>query len=121
LLRHAAHGVSQQMRSAYIDPDHPNALPGAKFRVLVNSSRSSMQYFADHAATGNTQAEELQSLMHRIIEYLNHYWSRVSLIPRGALHVKSFASQIFLPAQLAHRVEINITHNANLPIRPTTS
>src|SRR5699024_11937995 len=57
LLRHAAHGVSQQMRSAYIYPDHPNALPGAKFRVLVNSSRSSMQYFADHAATGNTQAE----------------------------------------------------------------
>ena len=49
LLRHAAHGVSQQMRSAYIDPEHPNALPGAKFRVLVNSSRSSMQYFADHA------------------------------------------------------------------------
>src|SRR5699024_10020251 len=24
LLRHAAQGVSQQMRSAYIDPEHPN-------------------------------------------------------------------------------------------------
>ena len=57
LLRHAAYGVSQQMRSAYIDPEHPSALPGAKFRALVNSSRSSMQYFADHAAAGNTRAE----------------------------------------------------------------
>ncbi|HIY85802.1 MAG TPA: IclR family transcriptional regulator [Candidatus Yaniella excrementavium] len=47
LLRKAARGVSQQMRAAYIDPDHPHALPGAKFRVLINSSKSSMEYFAD--------------------------------------------------------------------------
>ena len=45
LLRHAAHGVSQQLRAAYIDPDHPHALPGARFRMLINSSRSSMEYF----------------------------------------------------------------------------
>lgn len=45
LLRNAARGVSQQMRAAYIDPDHPHALPGAKFRVLINSSKSSMEYF----------------------------------------------------------------------------
>lgn len=45
LLRNAARGVSQQMRAAYIDPDHPHALPGAKFRVLINSSESSMEYF----------------------------------------------------------------------------
>ncbi|OAV62731.1 IclR family transcriptional regulator [Enteractinococcus helveticum] len=45
LLRSAARRVSQQMRAAYIDPDHPHALPGAKFRVLINSSKSSMEYF----------------------------------------------------------------------------
>lgn len=45
LLRHAAHGVSKQMRAAYIDPAHPHALPGAKFRALISSSRSSMEYF----------------------------------------------------------------------------
>jgi len=45
LLRNAARGVSQQMRAAYIDPDHPHALPGTKFRVLINSSKSSMEYF----------------------------------------------------------------------------
>lgn len=48
LLRHAAHGVSQQMRTAYIEPSHPRALPGAKYRALINSSRSSMEYFEDH-------------------------------------------------------------------------
>ncbi|NWN88523.1 MAG: IclR family transcriptional regulator [Micrococcaceae bacterium] len=48
LLRHAAHGVSQQMRAAYIAPHHPRALPGAKFRALINSSRSSMEYFGIH-------------------------------------------------------------------------
>lgn len=48
LLRSAAHGVSQQMRAAYIDPHHPHALPGAKFRALINSSRSSMEYFELH-------------------------------------------------------------------------
>lgn len=47
LLRNAARGISQQMRAAYIDPNHPHALPGAKFRVLINSSRSSMEYFGD--------------------------------------------------------------------------
>lgn len=47
LLRNAARGVSQQMRAAYIDPNHPHALPGAKFRVLINSSRSSMEYFGE--------------------------------------------------------------------------
>lgn len=47
LLRSAARGVSQQMRAAYIDPHHPNALPGAKFRVLINSSKSSMEYFEE--------------------------------------------------------------------------
>src|SRR5699024_11995400 len=56
LLRHAAHGVSQQMRSAYIDPEHPNALAGAKFRVLVNTSRRSMQYLPDNAVN-NMQVE----------------------------------------------------------------
>lgn len=49
LLRNAARGVSQQMRAAYIDPNHPHALPGAKFRILINSSRSSMEYFGDSA------------------------------------------------------------------------
>lgn len=44
-LRNAARAVSQQMRAAYIDPEHPHALPGAKFRVLINSSKSSMEYF----------------------------------------------------------------------------
>lgn len=48
LLRHAAHGVSQQMRAAYIEPHHPRALPGANFRALINSSRSSMEYFQEH-------------------------------------------------------------------------
>src|SRR5699024_1002031 len=43
--------------------------------------------------------------MHGIIEYLNHYRSRVSLIRRGVVHSESFASQRFLLAQLAHRVE----------------
>src|SRR5699024_12454815 len=47
LLRNAARGVSQQMRAAYIDPNHPHAMPGAKSRVLINSSRSSMEYFGD--------------------------------------------------------------------------
>lgn len=51
LLRHAAHGVSQQMRAAYIEPQHPRALPGANFRALINSSRSSMEYFEDHPKT----------------------------------------------------------------------
>jgi len=51
LLRSAAHGVSQQMRAAYIDPDHPHALPGAKFRALINSSKSSMEYFEDADTT----------------------------------------------------------------------
>lgn len=48
LLRHAAHGVSQQLRAAYIEPHHPRALPGANFRALINSSRSSMEYFQEH-------------------------------------------------------------------------
>lgn len=47
LLRSAARGITHQMRAAYIDPEHPHALPGARFRALINSSRSSMEYFED--------------------------------------------------------------------------
>ncbi|MGO2172319.1 MAG: IclR family transcriptional regulator [Micrococcaceae bacterium] len=45
LLKTAAAAITKQLRRAYVDPGHPHALPGAKFRVLLNSSASSMQYF----------------------------------------------------------------------------
>lgn len=48
LLRHAAHGVSHQLRAAYVEPRHPHARPGARFRALINSSYSSMEYFEGH-------------------------------------------------------------------------
>lgn len=45
LLKKAAAAITKQLRRAYVDPGHPHALPGARFRVLLNSSASSMQYF----------------------------------------------------------------------------
>lgn len=51
LLRTAAAAITKQLRRAYVDPGHPHALPGAKFRVLLNSSASSMQYFDEQTGT----------------------------------------------------------------------
>lgn len=51
LLRSAAAAITKQLRRAYVDPRHPHALPGAKFRVLINSSASSMQYFDEETGT----------------------------------------------------------------------
>lgn len=47
VLRRSAAGIEKSLRGAYVAPSHPNALPGARYRPLINSSSSSMQYFAE--------------------------------------------------------------------------
>lgn len=45
LLKRAARGISGALRASYLPPGHPGALPGARYRALVNSSDRSMEYF----------------------------------------------------------------------------
>lgn len=44
VLQHAASGISRTLRASSLPPGHPHALPGAKYRALVNSSVRSMEY-----------------------------------------------------------------------------
>lgn len=51
VLRRAAAGIEKSLRGAYVAPGHPHALPGARYRPLINSSSSSMRYF-DESGSG---------------------------------------------------------------------
>lgn len=50
VLRRASAGIEKSLRGAYVAPGHPHALPGARYRPLINSSTSSMQYFDGHGS-----------------------------------------------------------------------
>lgn len=49
VLRRAVAGIDDAVRRSYVPPGHPNALPGARYRPLINSSSSSMRYFDERA------------------------------------------------------------------------
>ncbi|MFC5929442.1 IclR family transcriptional regulator [Cryobacterium melibiosiphilum] len=49
ILRRAAQQMSLALRSAYLPPRHPQALPGGRYRPLVNSSVKSMEYLGSTA------------------------------------------------------------------------
>lgn len=52
VLRRAAVGIEESLRRAYVAPGHPHALAGARYRPLINSSTSSMEYFDERGRAG---------------------------------------------------------------------
>ncbi|MGO1312818.1 MAG: hypothetical protein ACTMKW_09745, partial [Brevibacterium aurantiacum] len=56
VLHRAAAGVEKSLRRAYVAPGHPHALPGARYRPLINSSSLSMKYF-DETGSGYTNSD----------------------------------------------------------------
>lgn len=50
VLRSAASGIENTLHRAYVASGHPRALPGARYRPLINSSESSMEYFDERGS-----------------------------------------------------------------------
>lgn len=50
VLHRSAVGIETSLRGAYVSPGHPHALPGARYRPLINSSSLSMQYFDERGS-----------------------------------------------------------------------
>lgn len=43
-LKHTAAAIAESLRRSYLPPGHPRALPGGRYRRMVNSSQPSMVY-----------------------------------------------------------------------------